>query len=98
MSESNFMHVWEALLGSLAMIALILTALGLMVGTVKSADAPKRVGAILGIVIVLMLAPGILANAWSGMSMWQQIALVGICAGTLMLLRPRRRTRSRERK
>jgi hypothetical protein len=97
MSKSNFMHDWVALLGSLAMIALILTALGLMVGTVKPADAVKHIGAILGIVIVLMLTPGILANAWSGMSLWQQIALVTIGIGLWQWRRPRRQPRIKRR-
>ena len=64
MGESNFMQGWVALAGSLAMIALILTAFGLMLGIVKPADAVKHVGAILGIVIALMLVPGALVSAW----------------------------------
>jgi hypothetical protein len=94
MSGSNFMHGWVALLGPLAMIALILTALGLMIGIVKPADAVKHIGAILGIVIVLMLTPGILANAWSGMSMWQQIALATIGIGLWQWRRPRIKRRN----
>ena len=39
MSASNFMHGWAVLVGSLAMIALILTAFGIMLGMVKPADA-----------------------------------------------------------
>ena len=89
------MHGWVALLGPLAMIALILTALGLMIGIVKPADAPKHIGAILVIVIGLMVVPGILANAWSAMSLWQQIALLAIGIGVFWWLRPRRQPRKR---
>jgi hypothetical protein len=66
MSGSNFMQGWMVLAGSLVLIALILTAFGLMLGIGKPADALKRVGAILGIVIVLMPIPGVLVGAWSG--------------------------------
>jgi hypothetical protein len=78
MSGSNFMQGWVALAKSFAIIALILTAFGLMLGIVKHADAVNRVAAILRIVIVLMLAPGILAGVWSAISLWQQIALMAV--------------------
>jgi hypothetical protein len=32
MIESNFMHVWQVLLGSLAMIGLVLMAFAIMLG------------------------------------------------------------------
>jgi hypothetical protein len=95
MGESNFMHGWVALIGSLATIALILMALGLMLGIVKPADAMNRVGAILGIVIVLIFIPSVLASAWSGMSMWQRLALAAIGLALWQWRRPRRRTRKR---
>lgn len=100
MSELNFMHGWVALTGSLATIALILMAFGLMLGIVKPADALKHVGAILGFVIVLMLIPGVLVSAWLGMSLWQRIALVAIVIGIWQWrrTRPRRQTRKRKAK
>ena len=93
MSASNFMHGWVALTGSLATIALILTASGIMLGIVKPADVLKHVGTILGIVIVLMLIPGVLVSAWSGMSLWQRIALVAIGFVVWHWRRPRRQHR-----
>ena len=62
-----------------------MTAIGLMLGIAKPADAMKRIGAILGIVIVLMLIPGVPLGAWSGMSLWQQVALVVILVGVWRL-------------
>jgi hypothetical protein len=81
MKGSNFMQGWAALLGSLAIIAIVLTAFGLMLGIVKPADALRRVGAILGVVMLLMVIPVVLVSAWSGMSLWQQIALTAIGIG-----------------
>jgi hypothetical protein len=96
MSASNFMQAWVALTGSLAMIAIILTALGLMVGVVKPADAARHLGAILGMVIVLMFAPGLVMSAWSGLSPWQQIGLIAIGIGVFSWLRPRHQPRKRK--
>ena len=95
MSVSNIMHGWVDLLGSLATIALILTAFGLMLGIVKPADAVKHVGAILGIVIALMLVPGALVSAWSSLSLWQRIALAAIGIGVWQWRRPRRQPRDK---
>jgi hypothetical protein len=97
MTESNFMQGWLTLIGSLAIIALILTAFGLMLGVVKPADAPKRVGAILGVAILLIFIPSLLVSAWSGISLWQQIALVAIGIVVWQWLRPRPRMHKRSR-
>jgi hypothetical protein len=47
----------------------------------------------LGIVIVQMLAPGILAGVWSAISLWQQTGLVVVGIVGWQLRRPRRRQR-----
>jgi hypothetical protein len=47
----------------------------------RAADAVKFSGAILGNVVVLMLIPLFLVNAWSDLSFWQQIALATIGVG-----------------
>jgi len=38
----------------------------------------KRIGAHLGIIVLLMLIPGALVSLWSVMSVWQRIALAAI--------------------
>ena len=94
MNGPNFIHGWISLLGLLTTIAIILTAFGLMLGIVKPADTIKRLGAIIGIVIALMLIPGILMGAWSSMSFWQQVGLVAIGITVWQWIRPRGRTRN----
>lgn len=79
------------------MIALILTAFGLMLGILKPADAIKHIGTILCIVILLLMLLVIMASAWSAMSLWQQIALVGFGACIIYWLIPRRQPRKRDR-
>jgi hypothetical protein len=46
-----------------------------MLGIVKLADALRCVGVILDFVIVLISIPGVLLSGWSGMSLWQWLAL-----------------------
>jgi hypothetical protein len=93
MTESIFMHGWATIIGSLAAIAIIVTALGVLLGVLKPADALKRIGAYLGIVILLMLIPGALINLWSVMSVWQRVALAAIGVAIWWLLRPRLQAR-----
>jgi hypothetical protein len=80
MNGSNFMHWWMNLVGSFATIALILKALEIMLCIVKPEDALRRVGAILGIVILLVFIQGVLVSAWSCMTLWEKIGLVAIGA------------------
>ena len=88
-------HAWVTLIQSLAAIALILTAFGLMLGIVKPADALKHVGVVLGMVIVLMLIPNILMNLWSAISLWQWIGLAAIGVAIWQWRRPRRQSEKR---
>jgi Mg2+/citrate symporter len=97
MNESNSMQGWVALTGSISLIALILTAIGLMLGIVKPSDALKRIGAILVIVIPLSLIPGLVATVWSGMSMGQHLSADAIALGVLQWPRPRPKTRNKKR-
>jgi hypothetical protein len=90
MIESHFIHWWLTLVGSRAMIGIILIAFGITLRIVKPADAMKHIGTVLGLVIALMLIPGIVMSAWSGMSLWQKSALVAIVVGILLPMRPRR--------
>jgi hypothetical protein len=93
MNESIFRHGWATIIGSLATVAIIVTALGLLLGVLKAADALKRIGAYLGIVVLLMLIPGALVSLWSVMSVWQRLGAAAIVLVVSLLKRPRRKSR-----
>ncbi|MGC9224920.1 MAG: hypothetical protein ACP5E2_13415 [Terracidiphilus sp.] len=95
MCGSNFMHEWVALTGSVTMIALILTAFGLMLGIMKPADALRRVGAIMGIVMLLLVLPAVLVNVWSDMSLWQRLGLAALGIGLWQWRQTRKEFRKR---
>lgn len=97
MNGSNFMQGWVALTGSVAMIALILTAFGLMLGIVKPADALRRVAAILGVIMLLLVLPSVLVSIWSSMSLWQRLGLAAIAIAYWQWRRPRGESRKRRR-
>jgi len=92
MNRPNFMQEWVALAGSVAMIALILTAFGLMLGVVKPVDALRRVGGTLGVVMLLLVLLAVIENVWSSMSLWQRLGLATIALGLWQWRRPRRQS------
>ena len=85
MIESLFIDWRLTLIASFAMIGFILNAIGVMLGIVSSADGMKHVATVLGVVMVLVLSPYILMNAWSQMSLWQRMTLIAVAIGLLML-------------
>jgi len=92
MIEPNLMHGWAVLLGSL-----VLLAFGIMLGMEKPADAMKHGGAVLGIIIILMLAPGIIVSAWLAIPLWQRAALLAIGTCIWLRRRPRRQSPKKDR-
>ena len=76
------------LTGSLATVALVVTVFRLLLGIGKPADAFRRVEAALGVVVALVLIPSVLANAWSGLPLWQRIAPAAIGIGVWLWLWP----------
>jgi apolipoprotein N-acyltransferase len=73
------------------MIVLILTAFGLILGNAKPADALRRIGGILGVVILILVLPAVVVSIWSGISLWLRLGLAILCVLIGLLRRPRKR-------
>ena len=86
-------HGWSEIVGSLATIAIIITALGTTVGLVKPADALKYCIAIVGIAIVLVMLVSVLVGIWASMSLWQKAIVVLLVFAVWWLRRERRHPR-----
>ncbi len=97
MIAGSVLNAVTSIVGMFAAIAIILTALGLILGTLKPADALKRIGTILGTVIALIVLTNILVNTWSHISAWQQLSLIAIGLMLLLRLGPRKERRHRPR-
>ena len=100
MCETNFMSRMCVDCGSLAMVAIIVTALATMVGLVKPADTLKYCGVILGIVIVFVLIVSVLVGLWSGMSCgngssWQRLVFASGGCGRSGIRHGRKRKRNK---
>jgi len=95
--EASFLNDIAKLVGSVAVIAIIVTAFGLMLGFLKPADAFKRIGVIAGTVIVLFELPQIVVRTWSAILWWQRLALIAVGLVILYAVASRREKRHRTR-
>jgi hypothetical protein len=97
MIEARLLSVWDGLAGSAALIAIIVLAFCVMVGAVKAGDVPRHLGVIVGVVVLLIMLPAIIAGLWSTMSFGQHLEIVALglmIAVLLGALRKGKRQRS----
>jgi Sec-independent protein secretion pathway component TatC len=95
MYEPNVVQGCESIVGSLAVMAIIVTALATMVGLVKPADTVKYYGAIVGIAIVSILIVSVFVGLWSSMSLWQKAVIAAMGFGIWWMRRERNRPRKK---
>ena len=83
MMETNLMRGWAGIVESVALFAMTILAIRLILGNVKPSDVLKNLGAIILTMILLLVLPGIMVDAWFSMSYWQIFGLLflGIMTG-----------------
>jgi len=93
MIGTNLMRGWAGIVESVALLSIVILAIGLMISAVKPSEAARHLGTILLFLILLIMLPAIMVEAWSSMSFWQhlRIVILGIMVG--MLLRAVRQAR-----
>ena len=93
MIETRLLSAWDGFIGAAALIAIIVLAYCVMAGAVKVGDAPRHLGVIVSVVILLTILPAIIVGLWNAMSFGQHLGIItfGIAIG-LLLSAFRRRT------
>jgi Ca2+/Na+ antiporter len=89
--ETRLLSLWDGLVGSAALIAIIILALCVMVSAVKLGDALRRLGVIVGVVILLIMLPAIILSLWNSMTLWQHLGIAAICIAIIFLISALRR-------
>jgi hypothetical protein len=89
--ETRLLSLWDGLVGSVALMAIIVLALCVMVSVVKRGDVPRHLGVIVGIVILLIMLPAIILGLWNAMSFGQHLGIAVICAAIMLVLGSTRR-------
>jgi hypothetical protein len=85
--------IWDAIVECGAILALILTTLGMMVRFVELGEGLKRIGIVLGSAVLLVMLPAIMVNIWSALTIWQKLGVLAII-GLVVALPLSRRKRS----
>jgi len=95
----SILSFWDTMVESVAVIAIVVIALGLTFGTINRDRILPHLGAVLGALVLLITLPPILVGIWHSLSLWQQLGiatlfgLVGIVA--LQSLKQRSQKRNR---
>lgn len=97
----GILELWNAIVEAGAVIAIVMIAIGFMIGMVDAHRALGRLGAVVGCLVSLLILPPILLSRWHSLSFWQQlgiVALVGLVGSIALRARPHHgRKRSWER-
>ena len=75
MIGNRLLSTWDALVGSAAIIAIILLAFSVMVNAEKGKEALRRGCALIGVAILLVMLPAIIASLWNAMSFGQHLGI-----------------------
>jgi hypothetical protein len=92
-TELSLLNGRISLIGALTTIALIVMAVAVMLGIIKRGDSLKHLGALLCVMILLTVLPGILIHSWAALTIWQQIGLLAIGVGIYFWRLSSRRSR-----
>ena len=73
---TDILSWWNAILEAAAVIAIVVIAIGLMIGVIDARRAVGRIGAVLGTIVLLLVLPSILLGLWRSLSLWQQLGII----------------------
>jgi len=93
MAGSSIVASAESIIGSFALLALIVVALGTMIGLVKPSDVAGHVGVIVGLAMVMILLVSVFVGLWASMSLWQKVILAALGLAVWAMRRERRSPR-----
>jgi hypothetical protein len=95
--ESSLLCLWDELVGSAALVAIIILTFGAMIRAVKLENILQRLVAILGIAILLMMLPTTIVSLWRSMSLTEHLGLAIVVILTIWLMGAAKRKPRRER-
>lgn len=98
MIENRLLSEWDSLVESVALIALIALALSVMVRFVKLGDVLRHLGVIMGIAILLVMLPAIIASLWASMTLTQYLGIIFLGVAMLLIFGAARRRPSHGRR
>jgi uncharacterized membrane protein len=96
--ETRLLSLWDDLVESASLLAIIILSLRIMVSAVKPGDAPRHLGMVVGVAILLFMLPAILMGLWNTMSFGQHVGIVILCLAIVLFFSASRRRPGNARK
>lgn len=93
MIETRLFSLWDGLVGSAALIAIIILALSVIVSAIKVGDVPRHLGVIVGIMILLIMLPAIIVSLWNSMTLGQHLGIATTLIAIVFLIGATRKSR-----
>lgn len=94
---NSLLQMWDAVLASVAVIIIVVIALGLIIRVIEPPSAFRRIVATLGCMVILIMIPPIILHLWFSLSPWQQIGIVALLGFAIVVTLSRRHASSRKR-
>ena len=92
---STIFALWNTIVISAAVIAIVIIAIGLMIRVIEPLSALRRIGGTLGCIVILAMLPPLIVHLWHWLSLWQQIG-IAVLGFTAALVWNRRTKPSRK--
>lgn len=70
---TGMLHLWSTRVESAAVIAIVVIAIGLILGMVDARRAYIRIGTVLAILVLLLTLPPVLVSLWHALSFWHSL-------------------------
>ena len=83
---NELLRLWDAMAISLAVVVIVVAALGMIVGFVELDHAFKRLGLALVCLVLLLILPQIIAGIWHKLSFWQHFGMILLFGLAVMLI------------
>ena len=71
---------WPGIVEFITIGVVAILGIGVMVHAVNLKDVLRHLGSIVGVAIILIMLPGIMAGLWSAMTFWQKFGVVLLSA------------------
>lgn len=80
------LRLWDAFIACSAMLGIVITALGIMLQIIEVPQGMRRIGALVGCAILLVILPPVIVSIWLRLALKEQIGVCAICGMVVALM------------
>jgi hypothetical protein len=73
---NSLLNLWNVGAVTISLVVIVVTAIGMMVGLIELGQAFKRIGRVLGALVLLLAVPPIILGIWRSLRIGQQFGII----------------------